>query len=78
MDSRLVESLPAILSISLIFGGGSFSRDHPDGGLQLAESPPQAEQNAVLKRTMLEKGFTAEQITKVIESGESPTDSGRN
>lgn len=71
MPEEFWTAFPGILAIALIFGGGILyviihSLATNWRAVRIAE------QNAVLKRAMLDKGFTAEQIVQVINSGTDP------
>lgn len=78
MPEKFWTAFPGILAIALIFGGGILyaiinSLANNWRAVRIAE------QNAVLKRAMLDQGFTAEQIAQVINSGTDPdakTDQG--
>jgi hypothetical protein len=71
MDQQLVRELPAILAIVFSIGGGILFAivRSVSTNWRIARV---AEQNAVLKRAMLDKGFTPEEIARVIESGSDP------
>lgn len=71
MPDEFWTAFPGVLAIALIFGGGTLFvivRTVMTNWRAVRV----AEQNAVLKRTMLDKGFTAEQIALVINSGTDP------
>ncbi|CAN5596401.1 hypothetical protein BH11PLA2_BH11PLA2_15000 [soil metagenome] len=68
MPETFWQDLPGILTITFMFGGGILYAIVNT----LASNWRQArvaEQNAVLKRAMLDKGFTAAEIERVIHAG---------
>lgn len=64
----LFDRLPAILAITFIFGGWVFYAiaNSIATNRRIARV---AEQNAVLKKEMIDKGFSADEIVKVLEAG---------
>lgn len=71
MDPNIAKDLPGILAIVLIFGGGVSIAIIAT----LAENWRKvrvAEQNAVLKQNMIERGFSADEIVRVIDAGGRP------
>ena len=71
MPESFWKDLPGILAIVLIFGGGLLYAVINTLAANWRQARV-AEQNAVLKRAMLDKGFTAEEISQVINSGGDP------
>ena len=71
MDHNFWEALPGVLALVLIFGGGALVAIIHSLSSNWRQARV-AEQNAVLKRAMLDKGFSAEEIVRVIHSGSDP------
>jgi hypothetical protein len=70
MEPYLIKDLTGILTIVLIFGGGVLYLIISSVATNWRKARV-AEQNAVLKRSMLEKGFSPEEIVRVIQAGEA-------
>jgi hypothetical protein len=67
---QLVERLPAILFIGLLFGGWvivAVVRAFTDSWRKVR----QTEQDAALKQSMVEKGMTADDIERILNAGRS-------
>jgi hypothetical protein len=67
------EAVISIVSVAVVFGapmlwflGDAFIKNWRQAKI--------AEQNVLLKREMIEKGYTAEEIERVIEAGVDPED----
>lgn len=65
---RLIEKLPSILAITFIFGGWAIYASVKSVA-ENRRAARIAEQNAVLKKEMIDKGFSADEIVKVLEAG---------
>lgn len=71
MDQNFWSELPGLVAIVLIFGGGVLCAIVHSVSSNWRQARV-AEQNAVLKRAMLDKGFSSEEIVRVIHSGTDP------
>lgn len=65
---KLLDQLPAILSITFIFGGWVIYAVVNSIATNSRKARV-AEQEAVLKKEMLDRGFSAEEIVRVIAAG---------
>jgi len=73
MESEFIKELPGILAITFMFGGAALY------GIVHAVSDNWrkarvAEQNAVLKKAMIDRGFTADEIVRVLNHESSGAD----
>jgi hypothetical protein len=70
--SELVDKIPLILFVTFIFGGWvivAVVRSFTDSWRRVRE----AEQNAALKQSMVEKGMSADEIERVLKAGTTKT-----
>lgn len=72
MSDQLIRTLPAILAISFIFGGTTIYCIINAIVVNWRKTRV-AEQNAVLKKTMIDRGFSADEIERVIKADANPS-----
>lgn len=73
---KLFENLPGTLAVTFIFGGWVMYAIVNSIASNVRKTRV-AEQNAVLKKEMLDKGFSADEIVRVLEAGDRKPASGR-
>lgn len=72
MSDQFIRELPAILAISFIFGGTTVYCIINSIATNWRKARV-AEQNAVLKKTMIDHGFSADEIERVIKADANPS-----